>query len=130
MKSNIKSLKSLLSGERGASRFKTFVIILVIAAAAYAGFKVAKPYYDWFRVKRTVKELAIDCRNEPKSCVEGALPRKIRPITNAPLKGEIQVKKSQGGKKTTIIMDYNVEVVFIPDKLSHVFKFHIEESNI
>ena len=127
MKSNI---KSLLSGERGASRFKTFVIILIVAAAAYATLKVAKPYYDWFRVKKVVKELTIDCRNEPKSCVEGALPRKIRPISNDPLKGEIEVKKSQGGKLTTVIMDYNVEVVFIPDKLSHVFKFHIEESNM
>lgn len=124
------SIRSLLSGEQGATRFKTFVIILVIAAACYAGFKIAKPYYDWFRVKKMAKELAIDCRNQPKSCVEGALPRKIRPISNDPLRGEIQVKKSMEGKKTTIIMDYDVEVVFIPDKYSRVFKFHVEESNM
>ncbi|MBN1572479.1 MAG: hypothetical protein JW984_04700 [Deltaproteobacteria bacterium] len=123
-------IRSLLSGERGATRFKTLVIILIIAAIGYGGLKVAKPYYDWFRVKKIVKELAIDCRNQPKSCIEGALPRKVRAISSDPLEGEIEIKKSMGGKKTTIIMDYDVEVVFIPDKFSHVFSFHIEESNM
>ena len=124
---------SLLLGNRGASRLKTFLIIGIIAAVGYAGLKVGKPYYEWIQIKRTVKDLAEVCRNQTLSCVNNALPGRIEKITKEKfdkLGAEVVTKKTDKGKRTVIIMDYKVRVIFIPDKLEHDFKFHVEESNI
>ena len=124
---------SFLLGNRGASRLKTLIIIGLIVAAGYAGFKVGKPYYEWIQISRTLKDLAEACRNKTLDCVNKAIPGRVEKITKEKfdkLNAEVVTKKSKGGKLTTIIMDYKVHVVFIPDKLEHDFKFHVEESNM
>ncbi len=124
---------SLLRSNRGGSPMKTVVIISIIGAIGYVGLKVGKPYYEWIQIKKTVQDLAEGCRNEPLSCVRKALPGRIQNITGEKfdnLGAEVVAKKTDGGKKTVIIMDYKVRVIFVPDKLEHDFKFHVEESNM
>jgi hypothetical protein len=122
------SRRSLLFGNRGASRFKTLLIIIVIAAIGYAAYKVGVPYYQWLKIKSEVKEIAIDFRNKPLVQINREIKKRAKKVSNDPLKGEIDVKRK--GNITTITMDYDVNVVFVPEKLEHVFSFHIEESNM
>lgn len=125
MKSKI---MSLLLGNRGGSPLKTIVIISIIGMVGYAGLKVGKPYYEWIRVKKEIKTMAVDFRNKPISQLRSALPKNLKKFSDAPRKAEPIIKRK--GKKTTIIIDYDIHVIFIPEKLEHTFKFHVEESNL
>lgn len=120
--------RSLLLGNRGETRLKTLLTIIVIVAVGYAGFKVSVPYFEWFKIKSEAKEIAIDFRNKPLEQIDREIKKRVKKISSDPLKGKIDIKRK--GKITTIVLDYDVNVIFVPEKLEHVFSFHIEESNM
>ena len=125
MKSKI---MSLLLGNRGGSPLKTVLILSLIGMVGYAGLKIGTPYYEWIRVKKEIKTMAVDFRNKPLSQLRSALPNNLKKFSEPPRKAEPIIERK--GNKTTIILDYKVHVIFVPEKLEHTFKFHVEESNM
>lgn len=67
--------------QRGDSRLKNFIIILISAGIVYAGYKIIPVYIDYYRVKNMFAAELNTARDMPIEFVQENVKRKIRELS-------------------------------------------------
>lgn len=119
------------SRERGGTRLKALVIIVVFAALLYAGIKIVPVYVNNYDLQDAMQQEARFVFNpntgRPKSMdeIRSELVKKAGEL-GLPLDSD-SIKVTQDGSKITIWADYNVQVDLIVYQLS--LHFHPQADN-
>ena len=120
-------IRRLLVSERGASRFKFLLTMIIIALAIYLVAKFLPPVMEYMKISKLTDDFIYQYGDEPDYTIVSSLGPKIRKIRSDLGADDIVITRE--GKKTTVTIDYSVKVVLIPDKYDKVLDFHIEKSN-
>jgi hypothetical protein len=120
-------IRRLLVSERGASRFKFLLTVIIIALAIYLIAKFLPPVMEHIKISKLTADFVYQYGDESNYTIKNSLGPKIRKIRSDLGADDIVITRK--GKKTTVTIDYSVTVVLIPDKYDQVIDFHIEKSN-
>jgi hypothetical protein len=111
---------------RGASRIKTIITLLVIAAIAYTVIKFVPPYVNYLKIENAAYDTMNSVGGKGDDVILDRFLRMTKDIKPKLTAENAVVQRDESGP-ATLVVDYSVNVVLIKGKLEKLLTFHIEE---
>lgn len=96
--------------QTGNSRIKVLIILILIVAAGYIGYKFIPVYIDYYRVRNMFAAELNTTRDMPVEYIEGNIKRKIKELSLPVPEEAVRVEMSDHTVK--IYATYNVVIKF------------------